>query len=226
MEAQIREQAVLQTLGAVEAAVDMNMNAIDNLGEDDFDRLRAKRLQEMKERQKKMVQWRQQGHGTYTELNDEREFFEAAKKSERVIVHFYRPASKFCVYMDKQLRKLCRFHMEVKHVKINAEKVPYLCEKLNIVTLPSVVLVKNRKVRSSAGPPQLIYLSAWCAFLSLIVLLVCEDRLIDPCVLWLPAWRTILLLLLQTEHTCIGFDEFGGHEAPTAYFAAVSQETH
>jgi len=37
--------------------------------------------------------------------------------------------------------------MEAKHVKINAEKVPYLCEKLNIVTLPSVVLVKNRKVR-------------------------------------------------------------------------------
>ena len=73
------------------------------------------------------------------------------------------------MYMDKQLRKLCRYHMEVKHVKINAEKVPYLCEKLHITTLPSVVLVKNRK----------------------------------------------------TEHTCVGFDEFGGHEAPTAYFAAV-----
>lgn len=58
-----------------------------------------------------------------------------------------RPASKYCVYMDKQMKKLCRFHMEAKHVKINAEKVPYLCEKLNIVTLPSVVLVKNRKVR-------------------------------------------------------------------------------
>lgn len=48
--------------------------------------------------------------------------------------------------MDKQLRKLCKRHMEAKHVKINAEKVPYLCEKLNIVTLPSVILVKNRKV--------------------------------------------------------------------------------
>lgn len=182
------------------------MNAIDNLGEDDYEALRAKRLQQMKERQQKMAVWRQQGHGTYTELNDEREFFEVAKKSERVLVHFYRcaevlagsfhfprfpkraaalvaffvcdpeccclmcrPASKYCVYMDKQLRKLCRYHMEVKHVKINAEKVPYLCEKLHITTLPSVVLVKNRK----------------------------------------------------TEHTCVGFDEFGGHEAPTAYFAAV-----
>lgn len=37
--------------------------------------------------------------------------------------------------------------MEAKHVKINAEKVPYLCEKLKIMTLPSVVLVKNRKVQ-------------------------------------------------------------------------------
>ena len=169
MEQSIREQAVLQTLGAVEAAVDQNMNAIDNLGEDDFETLRQKRLQQMKERQQKIVEWRKQGHGTYSEIRDEREFFETAKKSERVLVHFYRPASKYCVYMDKQLQKLSRVHMEAKHVKINAEKCPYLCEKLNIVTLPSVVLVKNRK----------------------------------------------------TEHTCIGFDEFGGHEAPTAYFAAI-----
>jgi len=90
MEGAIREQAVLQTLGAVEAAVDQNMNAIDNLGEEDFENLRAKRLQQMKERQKKMVEWRRLGHGTYTEIKDEREFFETAKKSERVIVHFYR----------------------------------------------------------------------------------------------------------------------------------------
>ena len=68
------------------------MNAIDNLGEDDYEALRAKRLQQMKERQQKMAVWRQQGHGTYTELNDEREFFEVAKKSDRVLVHFYRCA--------------------------------------------------------------------------------------------------------------------------------------
>jgi len=40
---------------------------------------------------------------------------------------------------------------------------------------------------------------------------MCHDRTID-----LHCCR-----VGQTEHTCIGFDEFGGHEAPTAYFAAV-----
>ncbi len=90
MESAIREQAVLQTLGAVEAAVDQNMQAIDNLGEDDFENLRQKRLAEMKERQQKLVVWRQQGHGTYTEIADERDFFEAAKNSENLLVHFYR----------------------------------------------------------------------------------------------------------------------------------------
>lgn len=86
----LREQAVLQTLGAVEAAVDQNMKAIDNLGEDDFEVLRQKRLREMKERQIKVKKWRLQGHGTYTEIQNEKDFFEIAKKSERVIVHFYR----------------------------------------------------------------------------------------------------------------------------------------
>jgi hypothetical protein len=90
MESAIREQAVLQTLGAVEAAVDQNMSAIDNLGEDDFDRLRQKRLEEMKDRQRKVAQWRAAGHGVYTEIKDEREFFEVAKTSENVIVHFFR----------------------------------------------------------------------------------------------------------------------------------------
>lgn len=86
----MREQAVLQTLGAVEAAVDQNVKTMDGLGEEDYERLREKRLREMKERQKKIIGWRQLGHGTYSEINDEKEFFEVAKKSENVLVHFYR----------------------------------------------------------------------------------------------------------------------------------------
>ena len=34
---------------------------------------------------------------------------------------------------------------QTKHSKINAEKSPYLCEKLNIWMMPSIVLIKNRK---------------------------------------------------------------------------------
>ena len=104
--------------------------------------------------------------------------------------------------MDKQLGKLCKYHMECKHVKINAEKVPYLCEKLNIITLPSVVLVRNRKVR-------LFPLREIASHLRIFGAVNNSSK------------RGVCVVAVQTEHTCIGFDEFGGHEAPTAHFAAV-----
>ena len=40
---------------------------------------------------------------------------------------------------------LAKQHVEAKFLKINAEKCPYVCEKLQIWCLPSVVLVKEGK---------------------------------------------------------------------------------
>lgn len=48
--------------------------------------------------------------------------------------------------MDKHLAILAKQHMETRFVKINAEKSPYLSEKLRIVVLPTLALVKNAKV--------------------------------------------------------------------------------
>lgn len=48
--------------------------------------------------------------------------------------------------MDKHLAILSKQHIETRFVKINAEKSPYLSEKLRIVVLPTLALVKNAKV--------------------------------------------------------------------------------
>ena len=48
--------------------------------------------------------------------------------------------------MDKHLGILARSHVETKFVKINAEKSPYLVEKLKIFMLPTLALVKKEKV--------------------------------------------------------------------------------
>lgn len=48
--------------------------------------------------------------------------------------------------MDKHLAILAKQHIETRFVKINAEKSPYLSEKLRIVVLPTLALVKNAKV--------------------------------------------------------------------------------
>lgn len=71
-----------------------------------------------------------QGHGEYTELYDEKEFFETTKKSENVVCHFYRDQFVRCKLVDKHLNILARKHIETKFCKINAEKAPFLTGKV------------------------------------------------------------------------------------------------
>jgi hypothetical protein len=48
--------------------------------------------------------------------------------------------------MDKHLAILANKHMETRFIKVHAEKSPFLTEKLRIVILPTLALVKNAKV--------------------------------------------------------------------------------
>ncbi|XP_038902456.1 thioredoxin domain-containing protein 9 homolog [Benincasa hispida] len=48
--------------------------------------------------------------------------------------------------MDKHLSILAKQHIETCFVKINAEKSPFLAEKLKIVVLSTLALIKNAKV--------------------------------------------------------------------------------
>ena len=48
--------------------------------------------------------------------------------------------------MDKHLAILAKQHIETRFVKINAEKSPFLTEKLKIIVLPTLTLIKNGKV--------------------------------------------------------------------------------
>merc|ERR1719379_3232573 len=92
------------------------------------------------DKQKKLVA----GHGSY-EMIEEKEFFDVAKKSNKVVVHFWRESTWRCEIMDKHLRQLAQKHWNTRFVKINAEKSPYLTERLHIWCLPSLVLCKDGK---------------------------------------------------------------------------------
>ena len=75
-----------------EAQIDADNAKYDELmkDEDALEVLRAKRIDAMKQQQKQRQEWQLQGHGRYMELSDTKEFFHAAKKSEKVVCHFYR----------------------------------------------------------------------------------------------------------------------------------------
>lgn len=93
--------------------------------------------------------WKHLGHGVYSEISDTKEFFEAAKKSQKLIVHFYRSVTPRCQIVDAHFHQLAPKHLEARFVKIDAEKSPYLVEKLGIIIMPTIVLVKDGKTEHS-----------------------------------------------------------------------------
>jgi hypothetical protein len=82
-------------------------------------------------------------------MTDTKEFFNAAKKSERMVVHFYRGVTPRCEIVDAHLQVLAEKHVETRFIKINAEKNPFLVERLHIIMLPTLVLCKDGKTQHS-----------------------------------------------------------------------------
>jgi hypothetical protein len=153
---------LLQNAVAQERAVENEMRSIDALLQDDdaILQLRARRIQEMQARQQNVQRWKSLGHGVYNELGGgsgqvsgdmAKDFFAASKDSERLVVHFYRPTTRLCDVVHAHLEKLAAQHLETRFTKINVETAEhgggaaYLVEKLGIVILPTVLIVRNRQ---------------------------------------------------------------------------------
>jgi hypothetical protein len=154
-------QALLQSAQAQERNLDAELMQFDRLLDDEegLEALRQRRLEQMKKQHSEVKRWKDLGHGEYVELGggqDSRDvakgFFEASKQSERLVVHFYRPSTRFCDVFHAHLTKLAPKHLETKFVKINVEDcdhqgggASFLVERLGVVMMPTLVLVKNRK---------------------------------------------------------------------------------
>jgi hypothetical protein len=141
---QILEKQVLSAAKAVEDKIDEEIAALDPLDPDDIEALRERRIQQMRRAAERCAKWRAQGHGEYAEV-PEKEFFAAAKASERLVCHFYRDNWP-CKVLDKHLSIIAKQHVETRFIKVHAEKAPFLTEKLRIVVLPTLAIVKNAKV--------------------------------------------------------------------------------
>ncbi|KAL4588652.1 hypothetical protein LXL04_001544 [Taraxacum kok-saghyz] len=142
---EIIEQQVLTVAKAVEDKIDDEIAALEKLDLDDIDVLRERRLQQMKKMAEKRGRWVSLGHGEYSEIFSEKDFFSIVKASDRVVCHFFRENWP-CKVVDKHLGILAKQHIETRFIKIQAEKSPFLAEKLKIVVLPTIALIKNAKV--------------------------------------------------------------------------------
>ena len=86
-----------------------------------MERIKQRRLQQMKKAQEQRARWKADGHGEYREIVGEKEFFKEMKGVERMVAHFYRENWP-CKVMDKHLDLLAKKHLETKFVKVHAQK--------------------------------------------------------------------------------------------------------
>mmetsp|Transcript_14183 Transcript_14183/g.20256 ORF Transcript_14183/g.20256 Transcript_14183/m.20256 type:complete len:256 (+) Transcript_14183:116-883(+) len=158
-------KAIIETskvqMEVVQSEID-RYDALLNCNDSELEILRDRRIAQMKKAQEQKQQWRSMGHGTYTAIGEgkhggdsAKEFFDASKKSERMVVHFHRPSTRSCDIFHAHLEKLASKHLETRFVKINVDQcaedgangsgASYLVQKLGIVIMPTIVIIKDRK---------------------------------------------------------------------------------
>ena len=138
----ILEAAVLSAAAAAEAAVDAQIGALDALGDDDLASLRRKRLAQLKADAAAKDGWLAAGHGCYTVVTSDKEFFEAVRGVSCAVAHFSR-TSRPCAAMEAALRTLAPRHLETKFIGVEAERTPFLAERLKVWMLPTLALLKD-----------------------------------------------------------------------------------
>lgn len=93
--------SILRATVAQEEAITSEISKYDSLlssTDSELEKLRERRLGQMKAAANQKRKWLENGHGTYEELNAggqhagdvAKAFFEVAKKSQRLVIHFYR----------------------------------------------------------------------------------------------------------------------------------------
>lgn len=143
-------EAILKTLEKAEEKIDKELERLDERpDEDELERLRRERLDQLRKVQSEKTKWLAQGHGEYRDCVDQKQFFEELKKETRAVVHFYRASNRRCDIVDAHLRVLARKHVETKFMRVDAERSPFVAERLKIWALPTVVLVKDGKTDHS-----------------------------------------------------------------------------
>lgn len=142
--ADVTEQVLLQIAENMERAVDDELQRVEEMDDDELLLIRKKRIEQLREVERRKAEWIKKGHGGYNEVPDPATFFENVKSSERVIVHFMRRSTPRCQIIERHLRLLAKEHFETRFCYVDCERLPALPERFNVLMLPTLMLVEKQ----------------------------------------------------------------------------------
>lgn len=138
-----KEQAAIEGLKKLESTIDQSISALGNITSEDLRKLRSDRCKALLAEANRMQLWRSQNHGILNEVASQKEWFDEVKNNERTVCLFYRPTSRICEILDAHLCKLAPKHMETKFLRVNVEKSPFICDRLGIYIMPTMIFTKD-----------------------------------------------------------------------------------
>ena len=141
------EQVLQHVAQTVEKQIDNEIERLDAMDSSELEAIRQQRIADMKKRAKQKQEWLANGHGQYTEIDNEKEFFNVCNKSENVCCHFYKNDSPRCKIFDMHLKQLAAKHVETRFIKLDVERAPFLTGRLKVQVIPTLGLVKENKTK-------------------------------------------------------------------------------
>ena len=133
----LQEAMLFQAMTQIEAAVDAELERTENLTEDDLATIRRNRVAEMKRKASEKQEWEHNGHGKFTKVNDQKEFFEATKKSSHTVCMFTRKGNKWGDVMKQHFELLVRRRRRRRRCRLPAATTcPRRCTPPDCTQLP------------------------------------------------------------------------------------------
>ncbi|KAI0772622.1 hypothetical protein BC629DRAFT_1529046, partial [Irpex lacteus] len=102
-------------------------------------------------RMERLKKLKENGHGRYDEIMEEKVVLQTTIEEPLCIIHFYMPNFRRCTIMDRHLEKLAPKYFSTRFLRVCVENVPFLVEKLGIKQKLGEVLVPSPSLSRSIG---------------------------------------------------------------------------
>ncbi|KAF7355425.1 hypothetical protein MSAN_01459300 [Mycena sanguinolenta] len=111
----------------------------EEIENDSSEAMREYGIQVLRQQMNELNEMKQNQHGQYSEIKDEKEVVRVTAREKKCVVHFYHSNFKRCEIMDKHLAKLAPKYFNTRFFRVFVENVPWLVERLSIKVLPCVI---------------------------------------------------------------------------------------